>query len=249
VTVDFDSGTGRLRLDPQTCAALLAWADGAPSSDPALAELAQQGVIHKGRPHPALVPALEALTDPVCEVSVTRSSDEGDLPGGEGGVALTAAGLLLDAPGGLRELVTVHPTFLPAALATIVRLGPRPRVDSEPLHLPASALDGLLMGDPASRRQSAGNVGADIEAPAARAAVASLASTSWHRWAIVISWPARPGQPGERRLEVLDTPALGVWILEPATGLVVLWPSTPTAVWRLLTLLLPGDEELGLVRR
>jgi hypothetical protein len=44
---------------------------------------------------------------------------------------------------------------------------------------------------------------------------------------------------------VLDCVEAGLWLLEHGDGLIVLWPTTPTVLWRALTTLLPGDDELA----
>ncbi|WP_279582987.1 hypothetical protein [Fodinicola feengrottensis] len=43
---------------------------------------------------------------------------------------------------------------------------------------------------------------------------------------------------------MLDTEA-GLWLMEPSVGLAVIWPTTPTAIWRALVCLLPQDNEIG----
>jgi len=244
VTVLFDRRSGRLRLDKRAADALVAWARGTASGCQALTELHEAGVITRGRPHAALVPAVEALSEPVCRVQVSFTT-HGEDQSGSGWVMSDAAALLLDLPDGLRELVTVHPTFLPAGLARVVRLGPRPRVEAEPLHLPSSLLGTLLGGDDVARRAAADGISRDIADSHARTAIRSLASGSVAHWSVGVSWRAARDRPGERRLSVLDTPDAGLWLLEPVHELTALWPSTPTAVWRALTVLLPGDDEIA----
>jgi len=244
VTVLFDQRSGRLRLDQRAADALLAWARGAASGGPAIAELHEAGVIARGRPHAALVPAVEALSEPVCRVRV-KLTTHGAHESGSGWVMSEAAALLLDLPDGLRELVTVHPTFLPAGLARVVRLGPRRRADTEPLHLPSSSVAALVGGDDAARRAAADSISSDVVDDRTRTAIGGLTSGPVAHWSIGVSWRAARDQAGERRLSVLDTPDAGLWLLEPVHELTTLWPSTPTAAWRALTVLLPGDHELA----
>jgi hypothetical protein len=45
-------------------------------------------------------------------------------------------------------------------------------------------------------------------------------------------------------LEVIDSDA-GMWLVIPSDPTVELWPTTPTAVFRLITGLFPRDDELG----
>jgi hypothetical protein len=54
----------------------------------------------------------------------------------------------------------------------------------------------------------------------------------------------QPQSAGVRALEVVHTDT-GVWLVVPYADHVKLWPSTPTAVRRLLTALLPRDHELA----
>lgn len=64
------------------------------------------------------------------------------------------------------------------------------------------------------------------------------------RWTATTTW-STPDGPAGRRVDVLDHSPVGLWLLEPADRLTLLWPTTSTAVWRSLTTLLPGDDELG----
>jgi hypothetical protein len=62
------------------------------------------------------------------------------------------------------------------------------------------------------------------------------------RWEILVSWPRPDGLPTGRSLTVADTDdGLLVSAPDDETGTVV----PPTELWRLLTLLLPGDDELA----
>lgn len=245
MTVLFDVHSGRLRLDQDAAGALLAWARGA-EPGPAMTELHDAGVILEGRPHPALEEGLKALNEPVCGLELALQTSTGERRTGSGWVAVDAAALLMDLPDdGMRELITVHPTFLPAGLARVVRLGPRRRTGSEPLHLPSHVFDALLVGDPTTRARAADDLGGGGVDPDTQAAVRALSSRPWRRWHVNVSWRAAPGRPGGRSLSVLDTPDAGMWWMEPAHDSTVLWPCTPTSVWRALTVLLPADEDLG----
>lgn len=249
MTVRFDARSGRLRLDEPAARALLDWVTGA-DAGPAVTELHDAGVIVAGRPHPALETGLKALNEPVCRLEVALRASTGERLSGSGWVAAEAAALLMDLPDdGMRELITVHPTFLPAGLARVVRLGPRTRIDSEPLRLSSGDFDALLDGDPTTRARTADDVGGAGVDPDTGAAVRELASGPWCRWRVDVSWSPAPGGPGERGLSVLDTPDAGLWWVDQADGSTVLWPCNPTAVWRGLTVLLPADEELAELRR
>ena len=251
MTVRFDRRSGRLRLDQPACDALLAWAGGAEAAGPGIAELREAGVIVRGRPHAAVAPAVHALSEPVCRLQVELRPGDGAERGGSGWVMSQAAALLLDLPEGLRELVTVHPTFVPAGLARVVGLGPRPRVPAEPLHLPEPLAAALTGPDVTARRDAADSISNHLDGTTARRVVRSLGRGSAGYWSVRASWPAAPDRAGERLLRVVDTGDAGLWLVEPGDGLTALWPTTPTVVWRALTALLPGDDELvpGLIAR
>lgn len=210
MTVTFDPERGRLLLDSAAFDDLVAWASGGRPTA-AAAELADAGVIVGGRPHPTLEPALAAVTEPVCRLSLVVGGAE-PIPGW---VTPGAATMLLPLPDGVLDLVTVPPPFLPAALARIVKLGPRRRTDADPRQLTTAELDELLATD--------GHV----------------------RWTVECEWSTASGRADQRRVDVVDHLPRGLWLLEPTEGRLLLWPTTPTAVWRSLTRLLPGDEELA----
>jgi hypothetical protein len=60
-------------------------------------------------------------------VRLAEAEARGREVGFQGWVAGHAAGFLLPAPKGRRDVVVVHPGFVPERLARIVGLGPRPR--------------------------------------------------------------------------------------------------------------------------
>jgi hypothetical protein len=140
--IAFDERTGRLRVDQATFDSLVAWAargaDAPPGPD--LAALRDAGAVGPGTAHPALAPGLLAVTEPVCRLSIRLTDERGRTSAGDGWIRSDAASLLLDLPGGMRDFLTVHPSFLPAAIARVVRLGPRPRVRSGPVRVPAAEL-------------------------------------------------------------------------------------------------------------
>ncbi|GAA1667865.1 hypothetical protein GCM10009765_16530 [Fodinicola feengrottensis] len=240
----FDAESGRLRLDDDSFETLSQWAHGQPTAGD-VAPLRQAGVIDRGRPHEKLLPGLLAVSEPVCTVEITVEGEK--LETGRGWVCAEAAALLLDLPGGLKEFVTVHPSFLPAALARIVRLGPRPRISALPLQIPHSTLDQLLSPEPEVRSSTVEKLIVDAPAgerePTAAAATA-LGSGLRQQWRVRVEWAGPDGSPGGRGVRVLDTEA-GLWLMEPSVGLAVIWPTTPTAIWRALVCLLPQDNEIG----
>lgn len=241
----FETQTGRLRLDRQSFETLARWAAGTEDPGPEMAALREAGVIEQDRLHPALAAALAAVTDPICRLRVRLVDHDGREVTGVGWITPDAAALLLDLPAGLAELVSVDPTFLPASLARIVRLGPRPRLPAgtPEMELPARRLAALMAIDPARRRQAREALAADSEQQA-HPLVASLLTAPWTVWGIDVSWSAKGDAPRGRALRVADIDA-GMLRIESTAGTATLMPTTPTELWRRLTLLLPTDDELA----
>ncbi|WP_163573223.1 hypothetical protein [Fodinicola feengrottensis] len=207
----FDAESGRLRLDDDSFETLSQWAHGQPTAGD-VAPLRQAGVIDRSRrPHEKLLPGLLAVSEPVCTVEITVEGEK--LETGRGWVCAEAAALLLDLPGGLKEFVTVHPSFLPAALARIVRLGPRPRISALPLQIPHSTLDQLLSPEPEVRSSTVEKLIVDAPAgerePTAAAATA-LGSGLRQQWRVRVEGPARTALPAAA--------AYGCWTPRPASG-------------------------------
>lgn len=120
--IAFDDRTGRLTLDQAAFDRLVAMARGEALAN---ADLEAAGAVRRGVLHPALAAGLRAVIEPVCRLRVTLS--DGAQKRGDGWVRGDAAALLLDRADGARDLHTIHPTLLPAAIARLVSLGPRPR--------------------------------------------------------------------------------------------------------------------------
>jgi hypothetical protein len=139
--VAFDERTGRLRLDQPTFDHLVAWAEHVEDEPgPDLDALREAGAVRPGAAHPALARGLLTVTEPVCRLRLQLSDERGRVRAGDGWIRADAASLLLDLPGGMRDFVTVHPAFVPEAVARLVRLGPRPRARSGPTRVPIERL-------------------------------------------------------------------------------------------------------------
>jgi hypothetical protein len=242
MTIAFDTRTGRLRLDQETFDCLVAWVEGAGAPGPRLAELRDAGAIERGLPHPAVRAGLEAVTEPVCRLQMASLDDSGERKAGDGWVSSDAAALLLDVPGGMRELVTVHPTLLPMAIARVVRLGPHKDPGREPLHLPRELYDGLLGADPAERRRAADGLFASASDPPLSAVVECLVTGPWRLWAATLTWTTPQGDPGVHTLQVVDTSA-GLCLVDTGWRDSTIWPTSATGIWRQLTLLLPDEVQ------
>jgi hypothetical protein len=227
VSADFDAETGLLVASEAAVAALRAGADAPPDG---WAELEAAGAVAGGMPHPALQPALEAMRSPVCALDLQRGDRRGS-----GWVDAQVAAMLLPEPDGRLKLVDVPTPFLPAALARMNELGPRPRIEPAVrlrFEVP-ELLELLARGRDARSRPE----------PDASAVATLLAGLREH-WRAEARWPPAPDSPGRRVVEVIDTEA-GLWLVVPDEPTVELWPATPTGVWTLLAGILPRDEELA----
>jgi hypothetical protein len=242
--VRFDAETATLRLDRETFAALVAHA-AQPTGDAAhLAELREAGALRDGQYHPALEAGLDAVLNPVCRLEVRVADAHGREDHCDGWVAGPAAGFLLPAQEGLCDFVVVHPGFVPEQLARIVGLGPRPRAPgARPLELAAELLDELAAADPGRRAGALRRV-PRAHPEGAWASARALASGFRARWEVSVRWGPAPGSSGQRAMHVIDTETT-LWGVEPATTGLLVGPTTPTEVWRLLVTLLPRDEELA----
>ncbi len=225
--------------------ALTRWVSGDEVAEEAVARLVEAGVIDSGRPHEALVAGLEAVTGSVCRLHVEVRDEAGELERANCWVSGGAAALLVDLPGGMRrEFLTVHPTFLPGALARLLGLGPRPRLDAQPLTVPEPLFDRLLDPDADQRQAALPVLLADNEDEQVAATAQALVTGSRRAWSVQVEWQTRQDQPQQRTLKVLDTEA-GLWLVEPGPTGPAMWPATATTVWRALVLLLPRDDELA----
>lgn len=239
-TVLFDAASGRLRLDRPAFDALVGERTGR-----ADAALRAAGVLDEhGDPSPVVSAGVAAVADPVCRLALHVQHADGGREAHEGWVAGYAAALLLAGDDNLYELVSVHPSFLPEAVARLVGLGPRPRVlDAAPMRLTAATVDELTSGDPARRAAARGRLLDAASVEGERATAEALGAGTRRRWEAVITWDPAPGAAGKRAVHVIDTTA-GLWLLDPAGEGLLAAPTTPTGIWRLLTILLPRDREL-----
>jgi len=245
--VEFDGRTGRVRLTQATFDRLVAWSRGeGPADGGDVAALREAGALAgEGPAHPALAAGLRAVTEPVCRLRLTLTDATGGAHAGDGWVRGDAAALLLDLPGdsaGRRDLLAFHPSFLPAAIARTVRLGPRPGgASGPPVRLAADALEDLLSADPARR----GAAAARVPNVLTRTAAERLAAATWRVWRAGMTWTGAGGAPAGREVRVADGGEEGLFLVESDGERGTLRPSTPTAVWRLLIRLLPDTAELG----
>jgi hypothetical protein len=107
------------------------------------------------------------------------------------------------------------------------------------VELGTELLDELTAADPGRRAGALQRI-LDTGPEGASAVARALATGFRARWEVVVRWLPAPGSTGRRAMHVVDTETT-LWAVEPGgTGLMV-WPTTPTAVWRLL----PRDGELA----
>jgi len=250
-TAYFDRDSGRLRLSPELFEAFYDWAEGERADGAGLRALVDAGVLSDGQPHPAVAPLAEAIADPVCMVSVRGAAVDGSGVHGAGWLGAESAALLLDAPevpdtpeppdtskaqdapDGLVELACLVPVSVPAAVARVVGLGPRPVPGAVPVPLPAAEVDGLFGAAPEELSGAAPHDGPPAGLRVLAAVGASTADGArW--WEVATRWPDASGNTCTGTLRVLDT-ADGLWAVTGADArTATLTPVSSTAAWRLL---------------
>ena len=240
----FNADSGRVRLDQPTFDRLVSWVNGDDTADPQLTALVDSGAITRNEPHRALVPGLRAVTGSLCRLRIGLIDDRGTRKAGDGWVGRGEAALLLDLPDGDRELIALHPTLLPAVIARVTRLGPRPTSGSEPLHLTGELLADLLSGNASDRKAAAETLAVHDSDRPLPGLVAGLVSGPWRRWTVTVEWRTPQGEPASHTLQVLDADTC-LCLCEASSTNATLWPTTASGVWRRLTLLLPDEVENG----
>ncbi|MER7396121.1 hypothetical protein ABT381_11455 [Streptomyces sp. NPDC000151] len=222
----FDGDSGRLRLSPELFEAFYDWAEGERGDGEGLRTLSEAGVLADGKPHPAVAPVVDAMSDPACLLSVHGAAADGSGVHGAGWLGGESAALLLDAPDDLVELTGTAPASMPAAVACVVGLAPRPVPDAAAVPLPTAEVEELFENEPHDGRPLTGH--SVLEAVGASAADGAR----W--WEVATRWPDAAGTPHTRTLRVLDT-ADGLWaVIRSDSERTTLEPVSATAVWRLL---------------
>lgn len=232
--IDFDSVSGRLRLDQPAFGALLEHLDpDGPAADPVLVdELRAAGVLVDDQPAPALAPALRTVLGAGVQVRMTVASSSSAVFHQGWALGPTTA-LLVQTRGPVHELLTLPTLLVPGFIASTSRTGPRKVRADEPFELDSSSRDDLLSLDDDVRRTAFAAVRGAGPAPLADA------EAMW-TWAVEAAWPDRDGELAGSWLHVLESP-VGTWLRGDAG----FEPSSGTEVWRALTMLLPTDEDLA----
>lgn len=245
MTVGFDPGTGRVRLDAVHFEALCRQYDAPGSADPeAVAALQRAGALVAGVAPASLQPALAAVQRPIAKLDLLVTGAGGYLLH-QGWMSIGSA-VLADLGDGDYDFAAVATEFVPTLVARLTRLGLRPHLPQGRVALTTDVLDGL------------GSVDAAARADALRAVVAAASSTwpqwasradggEWRFWVADLSWATRSaaGDDGEgaRRLGVVDTGA-GLLRVDGGDAGPALVAVTPTEVWHLLSSILPADDDV-----
>jgi len=177
---------------------------------------------------------LEAVRNPSCRFSIASLGLEA-----QGWLDAALAALLLPVEAGVLELTWVPAAFLPDALGRLVELGPSPIPDGPSLRLAPGSLAHLL----AAPGDYTPLPGADPRAmPGQDDRARRLMGTVTRHWRIEAR-TMDEAEPGcARVVEALDTPD-GIWRLLADGGYVELRPTSPTRLWRLLTVLPSASEK------
>lgn len=253
---EFDTRSGRLRLSADEFDALTRLAspgeggarDGV--ADAAhVAALEACGAVTSGTPHTLLTAAVTACATPIATLEVIATG-----PGGQqvhqAWLSLVSA-VLADRGDGTYDLAAVGTDFVPTVVARLTYFGRRDLLSPARIAVGTDLLTALSSAVADERRYAAGAVAALLRGagpagsngPEGWSRMATALETGpWRWWVCDISWP-RGDEVAGRRLAVLDAGGLMARadVSDRGSALV---PTTATEVWRLLTSILPSEEEL-----
>lgn len=245
IVVDLEAGT--LQLSRPLLLALGAFSGGAtgradPPSGVTVKTLRAAGMLGPTGLHDLLVPIAAAVADPLVRLAFVHL---GPGPMAESPGWITPDVTVLAVPGedGLDEILSFGTSFLVARLAHLVELGPRPGAALLPGLLKAdpgllaAALTGLIRSADDVRR----HLGPAVPAAWIDAILALLDGPRRH-WRVTTSWGALANPQG-RSVEIVESRDGTLLHVGGGRG-TELTAVTPTAVWRMLIGLLPGDDEL-----
>jgi hypothetical protein len=220
-------------------------------SDEARSELASGGLLDGEQLHPRLVSVARAIAQPSIRLHLEHTSSGSSC---EGWFTESLAVLItrdrVDDPVG--TVSGLPRGLVPAALARIVRLGPRrrPKV-TDPIEIDAGLVEALLSsGGAFTASQIEGLIDPSEELVAAWLEVlARMSEEVRARWRLGVWWNSPSERPTARLIEVVDTDG-GPFLLtrRPRSSRGArryeLRPATSTQLWRLLCALLPLAEEV-----
>lgn len=249
--VGFDPVAGSLRLTRSALADMCAVHAGEEVAG--LPELASAGLLEAGAVHPRLVPVVETAERPLVRLTLDVAS--GSPVHAEGWVGKNHA-LVLAARSGLEKVYDatfLSRSLLPAQLARLVALGPRPRGKvTDPVEIDHGLLEALIGGfETLSPSQLEMLVDPQDEVVPAWVEVLSLLSAGPRaRWRVGVWWNSLDESPAARALEIVDTDVGLFFVSHVSRGgrrfaRVRLRPVTPTQVWRLLCALVPPPDEVA----
>ena len=214
--LSLDAETSTLRLDEAGFEALVRAASGSESGD----GVEEQDEVRVVLAEPGYAAALQAVARPGVRVRVDvagRALTQTHLAWAD----LDTVALLLTVHDDELQLLATAPQHLAAAVARVVRLGPRKVGEREPAPLEPDVLEDLFHADDLRRLSAMTVVGADLA------------------WTLAVEWPG-----GERLMCVVDG-AAGLHLVEPDGDRWTLTPVTATLLWRRLTTMLPDDDEVA----
>jgi len=221
---ELDLETGALSVAPETYRALLyATGDSAeapPGHGEHVAALEAVGALENGQPHVLIATALAVPRSPTVTLRIDRAQASA-----QGWMTAQAASFLFPTAEDRLELTCVSSRFVPAMVARLVELEPRPMPEGPALELAAGDLAQLIAGSQQP---------APMTAPGAADALPRVRG----------HWLAQASHANGRRghCEVLDTDA-GLYKLSPGDAHVAVQPTTPTQVWRRLVKLTEPPQE------
>ncbi|GAA2485609.1 hypothetical protein [Terrabacter carboxydivorans] len=256
MTVQFDAGVGRVRLDPATFEALVELGSGTRTGTAdhrgPLEDLTAAGAVVDGRPHEVLTPGLAAVTRPLARLEAVVASRQSLLVH-QGWMSVLSA-VLADVGDGTYDFAGVATEFVPTTIVRLVRLRPRQRLASGSVTVTPDLLDGLIDSDDGRRSRVADDLATALS-PHWGEVAELVRSGAWCFWSADVLW-APPGRTvrsdadlSSRRVSALDTTA-GMLTLEggaDASGRdhLELTPTTPSDVWFMVSSILPSDADLG----
>lgn len=232
-----DLKTGAIRLQRTTFHAALSYALGRSDSrhGEQLEALRTAALLDGGALHPDLMACLAPVMEPVCSLALRHDASRS-----EGWVSSSSATLLVPADSELWDLVRMHPSFLPEALARMAGLSPREgNREAKELLVSEAWLESLVRSGDGARADDPVLGGG--QADAAAADLAELRGS----WEARCRWSTGKGTRVERRLEVLDCADTIWYVYQRSPDVVRLRRATSTVIWRELTRLLPSDSDFG----
>jgi hypothetical protein len=247
VVADLEAGLLRLSRPALQALATLTAGPAAPlpvdpPAEATLGALESAGLVGPTGLHPVMAPIAAAVADPLVRIRFDHLGP-GTPVECPGWISPDVAVLAVPGPDGLDEIVAVETSFLPARLAGLIGLGPRPgpRLPAGSVRADIGLLEALLSGLVASAEDVRRHVGPAVPQALVDAVVAISEGIRLH-WRVATTWGG-PARPTTRTHEVVESRAGTFWVVHRDFAGTALSPITPTGLWRLLIGLLPGDDE------